>query len=88
MKHLLAILSLFSVLSCSTYRHFENPVIRQGWAAPTAIYDDATGYYYSISTGVNKPFFRSKDLCLWEKTDIKPYSDSAILKMKSSGPHI
>lgn len=88
MKHLLAILSLFSVLGCSTYRHFENPVIRQGWADPTAIYDNATGYYYSISTGINKPFFRSKNLYLWEKTDIKPYSDSAIRKMKNSGPHI
>ena len=84
----IAMLPLLMAMSCSTLRPFENPVIRQSWPDPTAMYNNEDGYYYSISTGINKPFLRSRDLCTWESTDLKPYSDAAIEKMKSLGPHI
>ncbi len=84
---LLTALSLISA-SCSQYKQFINPVISQDWPDPTAIFNPEDGCYYSIATGINRTFLRSSNLCDWENTDIPPFDEETINRLKKLGPDV
>lgn len=84
---LLSTISIFSA-SCSQYKQFTNPVINQNWPDPTAILNPEDGCYYSIATGVNRTFIRSSNLCEWENTDIHPFEEETVERLKQLGPNV
>lgn len=84
---LLSAISIFSA-SCSQYKQFTNPVINQNWPDPTAILNPEDGCYYSIATGVNRTFIRSSNLCEWENTDIHPFEEETVERLKQLGPNV
>lgn len=84
---LLSAISIFSA-SCSQYKQFTNPVINQNWPDPTAILNPEDGCYYSIATGVNRTFIRSSNLCKWENTDIHPFEEETVERLKQLGPNV
>ncbi|MDI9550830.1 MAG: family 43 glycosylhydrolase [Bacteroidales bacterium] len=90
MKKKLLLISAISILAagCSQYKQFSNPVIDQDWPDPTAIYNPDDGYYYSIATGVNRTLMRSSNLCEWEQTDIRPFDQETIRKIRQLGPDV
>lgn len=90
MKKILLLLPVFSAFlsGCSQYKQFTNPVINQNWPDPTAILNPEDGCYYSIATGVNRTFIRSSNLCEWENTDIHPFEEETVERLKQLGPNV
>lgn len=74
-----------AICSCGTSVSFQNPVWPENRPDPTAIFNVEDGYYYCYATGWNSPFIRSKDLCNWENTDIRPFTEETVSQLKGLG---
>lgn len=73
---------------CAQYRQFTNPVIDKDWPDPTAVYNPDDGHYYTLATGIGRTFMRSVNLCDWEQTEIHPFDNETVQKLRQLGPDI
>lgn len=92
MKKLL--LSVAAIVSCLTLSaqniKFTNPVMEEEWTAPTVVFNQNDGYFYSLATmdRGDCDYLISKDLVYWERSGQYPFTEETLEQLHAFGAKI